>query len=191
MNFDEIAIILKTELSLKRYNHCLCVCEEAEKLAAFYGVDVKKARLAGLMHDCAKAMTNAQHMKLGYEFNFELTDYEKNQPKILHAFIGAYLISKKYNIDDLDIFDAIFYHTTAKPNMSILTKIIFIADFIEPNRPKCTQIANIRELAYSDIDEAVISGIDFTILNLINSGSLIHNLSFEARNYYINKRKSM
>ncbi|MCI5892369.1 MAG: bis(5'-nucleosyl)-tetraphosphatase (symmetrical) YqeK [Clostridiales bacterium] len=185
---EEIKAELRKILSEKRYVHSLGVADEAKKLAAKYGVDENRAYIAGLVHDCAKEVP-PQDMEgiLKRKYGVSVDSMSKLTPKILHGVLGACEAQSKFGIYDPEILDAVKYHTTGKGNMSMLAKIIYIADYIEPNRD-FDGVRELRSLAYRDIDEAIIKGIDDTIKDLIKRGLLLHPDTIHARNDLIIKR---
>ena len=185
---EEIKAELRKILSEKRYVHSLGVADEAKKLAAKYGVDENRAYIAGLVHDCAKEVP-PQDMEgiLKKKYGVSVDSMSKLTPKILHGVLGACEAQSKFGIYDPEILDAVKYHTTGKGNMSMLAKIIYIADYIEPNRD-FDGVRELRSLAYRDIDEAIIKGIDYTIKDLIKRGLLLHPDTIHARNDLIIKR---
>ncbi len=142
MDLNEIKIKLK-EFNPSLYNHSIGTMEEAEKLALNYGVDVKKAKVAGLLHDCGKKMTG-------------------EMDNLTHSKLSAEFAKETFNIKDLEILKAIRYHTTGRENMTMLDKIIFIADKIEPRR-KYDKVDELRIIAYKNIDEAIIKSLESTI----------------------------
>lgn len=176
---------LKNDIGEKRFYHSLRVAETAEKMAGKFGVDPNKAFMSGLIHDCAKYNEESYIKK----FNIAWTAYPVSSIKdpVLHAFLGAEVAKKVYNIYDEDILNAIKYHTTGREAMSNLEKIIFIADAIEPGR-EFEGIENIREVAYNNLDDALLLLLDSNIVFLINKKALINPLSFEARNYLIEEK---
>ena len=187
-SIDEIKTELRKILSKHRYVHSLGVAGEAEKLARRYGADTAKAYLAGLVHDCAKEYDPTEMEKiLKTEYGVSVDSMSKIMPKILHGPLGACDAQRKFGIYDPDILDAVKYHTTGKGGMRILTKIIYIADYIEPNRD-FDGVDKLRAMAYDNIDEAIIYGIDETIKDLIRRGLVIHPDTMSARNDLIMKR---
>ena len=154
---------MKEELTEDRYEHTLGVMYTAESLAMRYGVDMDKAAVAGLLHDCAKCIPNAQKLKLCKKHNIEISDLEKKNPSLLHAKLGAYMAKKVYNIQDDDIINAIRWHTTGKPDMSMLEMIIYMADYIEPNRDKAPNLKEIRKLCFVNIEEALCRVLESTL----------------------------
>ncbi len=187
VNIDEIKTELKKILSAKRYVHSLGVAGEAKQLAERYGADTEKAYLAGLVHDCAKEYPPEKMEEiLMTEYGVPVDPMSKIMPKILHGPLGACDAQRKFGIYDPEILDAVKYHTTGKGGMSLLTKIIYIADYIEPNRD-FDGVAKLRRMAYEDIDKAIIYGIDETIKDLIKRGLVIHPDTMHARNDLIIK----
>lgn len=185
MEESKIKKYLENALSEKRFKHSLGVAEEAERLADKYGADKKKAYLAGLVHDVAKEidMDSARNM-LKDRFGIRVDPVTYNVPKLLHAPLGACLAQTEFGIFDAEILDAVKYHTTAKADMSLLTKIIYMADYIEPNRD-FDGVEELRKQAYQDLDEAIITGLDYTISELLSDGKMFHPDTVHARNYLI------
>lgn len=146
---------LKKNLSASRYEHTLGVAYTAACLAMRYGEDAEKAEIAGLLHDCAKEYKDKELLKLGEEFHRSFTEEEKKTPQIWHAILGPYAASKKYGITDTGILEAIRWHTTGKADMTLLEKIVFTADYIEPNRNKANNLPEMRSLAFSDLTYCV------------------------------------
>ena len=189
MSIEEIKTELRSILSKKRYIHSLGVAGEAEKLARRYGADTAKAYLAGLVHDCAKEYKPDDMEKiLKSEYGVSVDSMSRVMPKILHGPLGACEAQSKFGIYDPEILDAVKYHTTGKGGMCLLTKIVYIADYIEPNRD-FDGVETLRKMAYDNIDEAIIHGIDETIKDLLERGLVIHPDTMHARNDLIMKRK--
>ncbi len=185
---EEIKAELSKILSDKRYVHSLGVADEAKKLAGKYGVDENRAYLAGLVHDCAKEVPpHDMEGILKTKYGVSVDSMSKLTPKILHGVLGACEAQSKFGIYDPEILDAVKYHTTGKGNMSMLAKIVYIADYIEPNRD-FDGVDELRRLAYTNIDEAIIKGIDDTITDLIKRGLLLHPDTIHARNDLVIKR---
>lgn len=180
---DIINAKLHSVLTPKRYKHTQGVAQESLQLAQRYGADTDKAYIAGLLHDCAKCFTDEEKLKLCEKYDLVLDDILKSQPDLTHSFLGAKLAYEEYGIEDSEILDAIAYHTTGRPNMSLLEKIVFIADYIEPNRDYFEGLDKIRELAYADIDKAVIYSLENTINYNKNKNRIIHPLGIAALRY--------
>ncbi len=188
LSIDEIKDYLKNNLSEKRFLHTLGVAKTAKSLAKRWGLDCDKAFLAGLVHDAAKEIPFDETIKLLEEAGITLTDLEKSIPGILHAPLGAVLTQRIFGIDDSEILDAVRYHTTGRVNMTLLEKIIYIADFIEPGR-KYKESEMVREIAFSDLDSAALLESDFVIKFTIDRGKPLHPDTIHARNYLLKVTK--
>lgn len=151
-NIDEIRKQLKKELDRDRFEHTIGVMYTAECLAMAFGFDMEKAKLAGLLHDCAKCIPDNKKLRLCRKNGIQLSDSEKKNPVLLHAKLGAYIAKEEYHIDDSEILHAISVHTTGEPDMNILDKIIYISDYIEPNRCKAKNLKEVRQMAFQDLN---------------------------------------
>lgn len=183
-NLEKIHQKLKNNLSEKRYIHSVGAAKTAENLAKLYKTDSNKAYLAGLLHDCAKEISLKEMNDLIDSKKIIFDEYAKKSKAILHGPAGSVLIEKEYNIYDEEIQNAIFYHTTGKPNMDILQKIVFLADYIEPSR-NFPGVENIRKIAYKDLNKALIAAYDSTIKFLLDKNEYIFELTISGRNYLI------
>ncbi|MDO5041538.1 MAG: bis(5'-nucleosyl)-tetraphosphatase (symmetrical) YqeK [Peptoniphilus sp.] len=172
----------------KRYEHILRVRDVAVKLAEQYGISVEKAEIAAYYHDCAKAQNFDEIYELCKKYGLKLSYDMQKAPKIIHAFLGAIMAREKFGVEDEDILNAIRYHTTGRENMSILEKIIFVSDYIEPNR-KFDGIDEIRDLAFRDLDRALYKSLNNTIEHLLLSDEYIVGDTIKARNYIMEKYK--
>lgn len=181
---EEIDDYLKKNLKENRYIHTLGVVEAAEKLAKLNNVNVEKAKLAALIHDCAKNMKVNDLFSVLEKNNIVLDEIEKESPQILHGKVGAIIARENMGIDDEEVLSAVEFHTTGKENMSTLEKVIYIADYIEKNR-SYDGVEVIREEAYNDLDKGVIMGLNQTINFIIKNNGLIHENTIKARNYLI------
>lgn len=155
MEIHEIRKKLKKELDKDRYEHTKSVMYTAACLAMANEYDMEKAMLAGLLHDCAKCIPNDEKIDLCEKNHIMISKSEYENPTLLHAKLGAFFAEKKYDVNDPEILHAIKVHTTGVPDMSLLDKIIFVADYIEPNRDKAPNLEKIRKLAFSDINQCV------------------------------------
>lgn len=187
---EAIIAKLHSVLTPKRYRHTLGVAREAVQLAGRYGADADKAYTAGLLHDCAKCLTDEEKLELCDKYSLELDDILKSQPDLTHSFLGAEIAKREYGITDSGILDAIAYHTTGRPNMSLLEKIVFIADYIEPNREYFEGLDKVRELAYKNIDKAVMCSLENTINYNKSKKRLIHPLGIAALEYLETEEKN-
>ncbi len=188
MKYNDIQKELKKELKASRYDHTLGVVETAEALAETYGCDVKKARYAALLHDCAKSLTDEEKIALCREYNVAVNEVELRNPSLLHAKCGAILAKYKYGIDDPEILHAIAVHTTGVPEMNRLDEIIFVADYIEPGRESLPNLYELRKLAYKDLDRTVEQILADTVayLNTRREQSM-DPTTLSAYEYYRNK----
>lgn len=180
---------LQSALSVKRYIHTMGVSEEAVKLAEIYGtpVDCEKAKVAGLLHDCAKDYPKELRARFCKEYKVKTDDIMEKQPDLIHPFLGAEVAKREYQIQDEEILNAIRYHTTGRANMTLLEKIVFIADYIEPHREKFEGLEEARRLAYLDLDLAMKVILEQTIAFVKQRGRILHPLSLEAFDYYQTK----
>ena len=182
MNRDnEFKEILKNRLTEKRYIHSLNVADSAKKLAKLYGYDEEIAYTAGLIHDCCKDTPAGLQLSYMLENGVELSEYELGVAKLYHSICGSVFVKKEFGIDNQDIINAVRYHTTGRKNMSLLEKIIFIADFISDERDY-NGVEIMREKAVKSLDEAIVEGLSFTIKDLIDQGRIIHPDTLDAYN---------
>ena len=187
-NKDEIMEYLEKNLNNRRFTHCLGVMDTAVVLAKKYGADVEKAELAGLIHDCAKNLKAKEMLETAKKYKISIDEVLESQPSLLHGPVGAFFCAEKFNIHDEDIFDAVYFHTMGKANMPLLTKIIYIADYIEPSRD-FPGVDDIRKTALKDLDGALLQSFDSTIHFTIDKGQVLHCQTINARNYLITKIK--
>lgn len=181
MNNKELAAHIKTQMSDMRFRHTMGVAETAKKLAGLSGVQPGKAETAALLHDIARDFSEDHIWQMCQIYNINTDEVEKKLPDLLHGKIGAWMARDSYGIEDHEILDAVRFHTTGRKNMSVLEKIIFVADMIEPER-SFPGVDKLRELASQNLNGAVIAGIDSTLCYVIKQGLLIHPDSIEARN---------
>lgn len=154
--FDEITSKLEKTIDHARFVHTLGVAFTAASIAFSADYDPEKALLAGLLHDCAKCFPTDEKLELCREGGVVLSEIEISNPALIHAKLGPYIAKRDYGVEDEEILEAIRTHTTGEPAMTLLQKIIFIADMIEPNRDDIIpEMDRMRYLAYRDIDEAV------------------------------------
>lgn len=187
MKTNELSKIRKSlekELDSKRYDHTLGVEYTAAALAMRYDVSIEKARVAGLLHDCAKCLSNNKKLSICEKNNIEITDIEKRNPFLLHAKIGCFLAEKEYHVVDRDVLNAILNHTTGRPGMSLLEKIIFIADYIEPGRKQAPNLQDIRKLAFVNLEHALIKILEDTLVYLKSTGDEIDPMTAKTYSYY-------
>ena len=171
---------LKIVLSDSRYNHSISVMNMCEALASKYSANVKKAKLIGLMHDMAKDMTKEEKMQYVKNNNIECSLIEEKIVEILHGKIAADICKKRYQFDK-EMCTAIKYHTTGKENMTLLEKILFIADKIDETR-NYEGVEELRKLAFEDLDKAILKNINDTLIINIQKNKLILEESIKTRN---------
>ena len=186
MNSEIFSIREKLKASLKpgRYEHSLSVSFTCMALAMRYGYDLDKAELAGLLHDCAKCYDNNSIIAACRNSGMELTEGELQAPSIIHSRLGARMAEEKFGVNDPEILSAIACHTTGKPDMSLLDKILYIADYIEPRRYKIKDLPAILRLAFEDLDQALFQIMEGTLRYLKESGTYADIMTQNAYHYY-------
>ena len=165
----------------KRIPHIRGTEEEAVRLAARWGVDETPARRAAILHDCTKYLELNEQVAICRRFGVELDELEQRAVKLLHSKTGA-CIAKHIFGETEQVYQAIFWHTTGKPDMSMLEKVIYLADYIEPTRD-FDGVEPLRRLAYEDIDKALLMGMEMTIEEMKQRGSPIHRNTQGARDW--------
>lgn len=180
----EIRKELKKKLKKERYEHTIGVMYTAASLAMCYKADMPKALTAGLLHDCGKFAPPKDQIRLCEKYNIELTKSELEMPALIHAKLGAYLAEHEYGITDKEILDSIAYHTTGRPGMTILEKIIYIADYIEPNRREIPGLSEIRGIVFQDIDRAVCLSAERTVRYLSSGGKAVDPATVSTYEFY-------
>ena len=188
MERSEMIKKLKQKLNEKRFVHSIGVEYTAASLAFVHGADVEKARVAGLLHDCAKCLTSAEKYRKAKKHGLPITRSEKENPDLLHGKLGAYYAKRKYEVRDEEILSAITYHTTGHPGMSLLDKIIFVADYIEPNRKMVKDLSEIRKEAFEDLDKCVIHILKNTLDYLNSKNAIIDETTEQTYFYYIDDK---
>lgn len=175
---------LSEELDKKRYAHTLGVAYTAVSLAMAHGTNMYSAYLAGLLHDNAKCISSEKKRKLCKKYDLVLNEAEDKNPDLLHAKLGAIRAVEKYHVKDRAVLEAIKYHTTGKPAMTELEKIIYIADYIEPNRKMLQGLPEIRTTAFRDLNMAMVLILKNTLAYLREKGVSIDPLTLETYEYY-------
>ena len=187
---------MEKTLEPKRYEHTLSVAYTAANLAAVHDVDIEKALIAGMLHDCAKCLSYKKQMSLCIKNHIVLSETEAQEDSpLLHAKAGGALAKQEYGITDEDILNAIYYHTTGRPQMSPLEQVIYIADYIEPGRKRMKRttvieeqymqnLAAARKMAYQDLNEALCRILQDTLTHLTQKGGRIDPMTRETYEYY-------
>lgn len=181
MSIEKYKQIIKPLMSEKRYNHCINVSKEAIRLAKKYGADEQKAEIAGILHDITKEFDEQKQLQLISCGDIILTDVEKTTNKLWHAITGAIYVKSELGIDDEDIINAIRYHTTARANMSVLEKVIFLADFTSAERDY-PDVDVIRQKADISLEDGMLYGIQFTLARLISKQGCLSEDAIDAYN---------
>jgi predicted HD superfamily hydrolase involved in NAD metabolism len=167
-----------------RYRHTLGVADTAACLAMRYGVDVQRAYVAGLLHDCAKCVPDTQKIQECEAWGLDISPYERKSPYLLHAKLGAEYAKRLYAIDDPEICSAIASHTTGKPAMTRLEEIIFLADYIEPRRNQASDLPEVRKQAFVDIRRAIYTVTADTLTYLKSREQTIDPMTEQTYRYY-------
>ena len=182
MNLEEHKALIRRFLGDKRYDHSLCVAEAAKRLARVHGADEGKAETAGVLHDIMKDLPQEEQLKWMERYGIVLTEVERGAPKLWHAMLGAEYLRREVRLGDPEIIDAIRYHTTGRENMTLLDKILFIADFISEDRDY-PGVEGMRAAAAKGLEQAMIEGIVFTVKDLADSKKPIHPDTIAAYNW--------
>ena len=175
IDYEKLKLELKDILSEKRYNHSVCVANQAVILAEIYGVNADDAYLAGLLHDCCKEISREEQLKIINEFGIILTDIEKNESNIWHGYAASGYVTQKWNVSNADVCNAIKYHTCGRKDMSLLEKIIFVADLtsLDRNYPDAEEI---REISKKNLDMAIYKSYLYIIPFVLNrKGQITEN----------------
>lgn len=184
MELNQLRECMKATLKPSRYLHSIGVEEVSCDLAVIHSCDMEKAAVAGILHDCAKALSTNEMLDICRTHNIHVSDMEEGNADLLHSKTGAILANLKYGVEDEEILNAIEYHTTGHPGMSVLEKIIFIADYIEPYRSELPGIDDIRKTAYEDLDSAIVMIAGNTLSYLRRNGEDIDKATEETYDYY-------
>lgn len=180
----EIIQRLRLRLSPKRLMHSIGAADAASKLAEIYAADIVKCRLASLLHDCAKEIPADELILYAAKYGLRLDDVSIKETVLLHGPLGAKFAEYEYGIEDKEILNAIDCHTTGKENMTLIEKIVYLADLIERGR-NFEEVEAIRNLSNENIDKALLFALNRTITKLVINGRLIHQRTVEARNYLL------
>lgn len=180
MERDVALKLVKEQLTEHRYQHTLGVMETAIALARRYGADEKKAETAAIFHDYAKFRPKEEMKEIIRTQGFS-QDLLRFNAELWHAPAGTYLVEKEAGIKDREILDAIRYHTSGRPGMSLLEKIIYLADYIEPGR-HFPGVEEVREMAKKNLDKALIQSVKNTILFLMKKNQTVYPETFHTYN---------
>ena len=175
---------MKKELKPGRYVHTLGVATTAYAMALKWNYPAYTAMIAGMLHDCAKCITDEERLKICKENDLPISEIEYKYPHLLHGKVGAYFCSTKYEVYDSQIAHAITYHTTGCPNMNLLDKIIFVADYIEPGRNKQPRLDILRATAYTNLDKCVYMILEDSVEYLNENPDMVDPTTIDTYNYY-------
>ena len=187
-SLDEIKEILSQTLSPSRYRHTLGTADMAVRYAKLLGADPERAYLAGIIHDCVKNYSNEELLKEARRYGLPIDEVSQKNAHLLHGAVGAAHAKEVFGVTDGEILSAVSCHTTGKPNMTKLEKILFLADLTEENR-EYEFVAEIRETAFLDFDKALIMAYDSTIQFVLRQEGLLHPDTVYARNDLILSRE--
>ncbi len=188
MKIIEIENKLRSALSKKRFEHSLGTMETAVALARRFGADEEKVRLAGLIHDCAKDMSDEQLLDTALDAGLHVDWMQRMMPQLMHGAVGAIVARRDYGVEDEEVLAAVAHHTMGAEHMGKLEKIIYLADMIEPGR-RHAEVDQVRALAQTDLDAAVLLTMDQTIMYVISRGWILHPDTAIARNNIIRTQK--
>lgn len=183
-DFSAIRNVLSTQLNEHRFTHTLGVAYTSAALAMHYDVDLDKAMLAGILHDVSKRHKRDEYLALALKNNLEVTEFEKKEPELLHAKLSEYIAKNEFGVTDEEVLLAIRCHCTGKPDMTMLEKIVFIADYIEPSRNMISNLSEIRALAFENTDKAIAWIAKSTLDYLHSTNSVIDTKTEETYNFY-------
>ena len=184
MTYADIRKKLEAALDEERFEHTLGVAVTARMMARIHGADAEAAYTAGLLHDCAKNVSHKDKIHMCEKAGLVVSSVEKENPGLLHAKAGSILAAIEYGVKDKDILNAISSHTTGRPGMSLLEKIIFVADYIEPGRDERPDLNELREEAFIDLDRCVLDILDRTLKYLGDTAKAIDPMTKETYDYY-------
>ncbi len=186
LTLKQLRPVALSYLKHKRIPHVLGTEQEAIRLAERYGADVEKARVAALLHDCTKKLDMGEQLELCRQYGIELDELEQKALKLLHAKTGAAIARDVFGVDD-EICRAIWWHTTGHANMTLLEKIIYLADYIEPSRD-FPGVNDLRNCVYEDLDRGLLMGLEMTVEEMTEMGNPVHHATLEARDWLKGKR---
>ena len=189
MELKKMQALLKSSLPHKRYIHSMGVYDTALELASIHGVNVEKAGISALLHDCGREIPSRNNLEKAEELGIEIDEIEANQPILLHAKIGVYYAKHKYEVEDEDILAGIRWHTTGTNKMSPLAQVVFLADLVEPGRD-FKGVEEMRKLAKKDLEYAMFKAYEQTILYLLENDLLIHPSCIDGYNEIAIKYKN-
>ena len=180
---DELRACSYSMVKAKRHPHIGGVESESVKLAQHWGCDVDEARRAAILHDCTKYLLMEEHLELCEKYEIALDEVERNGVKLLHAKTGSAIAVDVFGASEA-VAQAILYHTTGRANMCLLEKVLYLADYMEPNR-KFEGVEELRQLSYTDLDAAALMGCEMSVEEMEAKGRVLHHNTLEARNWLL------
>lgn len=181
----QIESYLKSSVSQSRFEHIERVVKTAKKYAKKLDLDHYKAELSGWLHDIAKEIPNEKLLEIAKEKNITLDEIDHRKPHVLHARVGAAIAKEKFNVQDSDVLGGIRCHTLAEPSMSKIMMVVYLADATEPKRDRKMAAPVRKTFKLKGLEEAVLHAINSKLLDVLESGGLIHPLTIQARNWLI------
>ena len=173
----------RSYLKPKRMPHVLGTEQEAVRLARQYGADETQARVAALLHDCTKKLDMERQLALCAQYHIRLDDLERHALKLLHAKTGAAIARDVFGVDDA-VYWAIYWHTTGHADMTLLEKIIYLADYIEPSRD-FPGVEDLRQAVHADLDGGLLKALNDSIQDMRQWGNPVHHNTLDARDYLL------
>ena len=179
MNCEQAEAMVTKALSKKRFTHTVNVRDAAVAMARQYGADEQKAALAALLHDAAKELPKEELLQILRENAIIAGDAENSPPPVWHGVAASILAQTRWGVEDKEVLDAIRYHTTGRPGMTKLDKIIFLSDMISAER-SYPEVEELRRLARQDLDTAVTVALRYNLEWMEACGKTIDPLSRQA-----------
>ncbi len=184
MNLEETKIKLQSMLKPERYVHSLGVAQSSFDLAQKYGYDPQRAYYVGLLHDCAKNIPKQEQIEICNQNGIELDEIELITSGLIHAKTGFIVARDEFGLTDPELLNAIFYHATGRENMTLIEKIVYVSDMIEPSR-KFDNLEELRKEAFVDLDRALLMTMNLVLKFNIDKNSILHPATLLARNYLL------
>lgn len=186
IGYENLYEDIKNMLSEKRFNHSERVVKRAIEYAKIYNVDIETVKLVAISHDIAKELSEEENQEYISKYNIKLDDIEKVNKSLLHAKIGAYICKEKYGFTD-DMVNSVRYHTTGRENMSVLEKIVYLADATEEGRKEYI-VSEYVDIINKDIDKGMVEISKWVMNKLLKNNKVIHLDTINCYNFY-NKQK--
>lgn len=181
MTYKEYKKLVKSRVSEKRFIHSENVAKEAVKLAKLYGADQEKAEIAGILHDITKETPTEEQLQIMEKNGIILSKLQLSSPKLWHSISGAAFIKSELGVEDEDILNAVRYHTSGRAGMSLLEKVIFVADFTSDERDY-DGVQSMRKKSRKSLEEAMYFGLSFTIGDLVKRERVIDPNAIDCYN---------